>query len=118
LGLFFSLVLAMGLAMRSRVTGGVRLAVVTSTIAASLLAVLFSVLSANSWDFQTHLREAVVVAASATGARSEAAKSVDFREGERVDVVESRATSARVRGADGEGWLPLSALRMLTPFRP
>lgn len=112
-----SLLLATALALRPRLGGGWRLAASTVAIVGTVLALLSSGLGVGaSWE-RRHLREAVVVSQRATAATDEGS-TLELDEGERVDVLEERATSTRIRNDKGEGWAPRDALRVLPPYRP
>lgn len=112
-----SLALSVALALRPRLLKGARLAASTVAIVSAVLGLLAGGLGLAGSSLRRHLREAVVVAPRATATTDEGAP-LELDEGERVDVLEERATSTRVRTDKGEGWAPRDALRPLPPYRP
>lgn len=117
LALGASLVLSAALSLRPRVAVGLRLAASTIAIASALVAVLAAGLGIGASLLRRSLHEAVVVTPRATATTDEGAP-LELDEGERVDVLEERATSTRVRNDKGEGWAPRDALRLLPSYRP
>lgn len=113
-----SLILATALALRPRLTRGARLAASTTAIVATVIMLASAGLGLGSRWLRVHVREAVVVAPHAAATAEEGAMMLDLDEGQRVDVLEERATSTLVRTDKGVGWAPRDALRMLPPYRP
>jgi hypothetical protein len=117
LALGASLVLAGALALRPRLRAGARLATSTVVVVTTMLLLFASALGVGSSLLRRSLREAVVVSPRATATTEEGTR-LELDEGERVDVVEERATTTKVRNDKGEGWAPRDALRLLPPYRP
>ncbi len=118
LALAASLVLCVGLVMRPRLPRGSRLAASTASIVALLIALTATGLGLAARHLRSTLREAVVVAPHATALPEGGGNPIELDEGARVDVVEERATSTRIRTERGDGWAPRDALRMLPVYRP
>lgn len=112
-----SALLAVSLAARPRLQRGRRLAASTVGIVATIVALAASALGASGAWLRAHLREAVIVAPR-TFATTDDGSPFELDEGARVDVLEERATTARVTNDKGTGWAPRAALRMLPPYRP
>jgi hypothetical protein len=109
--------LAVAIALRPRLRRGARLAASTIAIVAALLAIAASTLGLGARWVRSRIREAVVVAPRVVATADDGA-SIDLAEGDRVDVVEERATKTLVHTAHGDGWAPRDALRRLPPYRP
>ncbi len=119
LALVGSVVLAIALAVRPRLPrGGLRLAASTTSIVALSLTLVASGLGLSASWLRRTLKEAVVVAPYAAASPEAAGPSIDLDEGQRVDVLEERATTTKVRTDRGEGWAPRDALRPLPSYRP
>lgn len=112
-----SILLAGVLAVRARVPRALRVWSSTIAVLALLITIVGSVAGLAARSLRHHLREAVVVAPHVTAA-PEGGQAFDLEEGARVDVLEERAGSARVRNDRGEGWTARDSLRMLPPYRP
>jgi tetratricopeptide (TPR) repeat protein len=113
-----SLLLAIALAVRPRLTRGARLASSTTAVVAALVMVASSGMALGARWLRTKVREAVVVAPRVIATPVEEGSSIELDEGQRVDVVEERATSTMIRTEKGVGWAPRDALRPLPPYRP
>jgi len=112
-----SLLFATALALRPRLAAGLRLAASTVAIVSVLVSVAASGLGIGGSVLRRHLREAVVVSTRAV-ATTDAGATLELDEGERVDVLEERASTTRIRNDKGEGWAPRDALRVLPAYRP
>lgn len=114
-----SIVLAVALAVRPRLPrGGRRLAASTIAVVALAITSVASALGVSASWLRRTSKEAVVVAPHAAAAPEGPGPSLDLDEGQRVDVIEERATTTKIRTDRGEGWAPRDALRMLPPYRP
>lgn len=118
LAIVSSLVLALALALRPRLVRGARLAASTTAIVAAVVMIVASGLGLGARYLRAHLREAVVVSPHAGARREDGSGMVELDEGQRVDVLEERATTTMIRTDKGVGWAPRDALRMLPAYRP
>ncbi len=117
LALVASLLLSIALAARPRLTRGLRLAASTTAIVSAVVMIAASGMALGARWLRTRVREAVVVAPRVLTTPEEGG-AIELDEGQRVDVVEERATSTMIRTEKGTGWAPRDALRMLPPYRP
>jgi hypothetical protein len=118
LAIVASLVLSAALAMRPRFVRGLRLAASTTAIVAAVVTIAASGMALGARWLRKTVREAVVVAPHATATPVEEGSLIELDEGQRVDVLEQRATSTMIRTEKGVGWAPRDALRPLPPYRP
>jgi hypothetical protein len=112
-----SLLLSLALALRPRLQRGVRLAASTTAIVATVIMIAASALGLGARWLRANVREAVVVSPHAA-AKADDGSVVDLDEGQRIDVIEERATTMLIRTDKGTGWAPRDALRLLPPYRP
>lgn len=118
-----SLVLAVALAIRplldSSLRRGARLVVSTIAIIALVVMAGGTALTLGARAIRLGLHEAVVVVLRAPVTPEGMSESAfELEEGTRVDVLEERATAARISTDRGSGWISREALRMLPAWRP
>jgi hypothetical protein len=110
--------LATALAVRPRLDGGRRLAATVVAATSLLVGTMSAIGGLSAREIHAHVHEAVVVRARAAAIDDDGAVTIDLHEGARVDLLEERASSSRVRVGDAEGWVARDALRALPPVRP
>lgn len=113
-----SMILSLALALRPRLVRGSRLAASTVAIVATVITIAASALGLGARWLRTHVREAVVISPHVAATREDGGGLVELDEGQRVDVLEERATTTLIRTDKGTGWAPRDAVRMLPPYRP